>query len=391
MRATAIRALQLRDNRLMNELLIALLLAGTAPEAESMAAAGPPAATVAPATASLDPANAARYAQLALACVDRPWPYKSERVLASAEAVRPPRADHPVFFGCFDWHSAAHGHWLLVRLARLYPDQPFAAEARAALAARFTAERFAGEVAFFQEPDQKLFERPYGWAWLLRLALELRTWDDPQAQAWAQQVAPLERAIVERLSAYLPKLSYPVRSGVHPNTAFALGFALDYARAAGDANLERLAVERSRAYYLADAACPVTYEPSGEDFFSPCLLEADLMRRVLPPAEFSAWLDRFLPGLRSGAAGGLGNLEHPAQVTDPTDGKIVHLDGLNLVRAWTMRGIASALPAADPRRARLLKLADAHAASGLARVASGHYEGEHWLASFAVYLLTVPG
>jgi len=374
----------------MNELLIALLLTGTAPGAQSVAAAGTPAATVAPATAPLDPANAARYAQLALACIDRPWPYKSERVLASAESVRPPRADHPVFFGCFDWHSAAHGHWLLVRLARLYPDQPFAAEARAALAARFTAERFAGEVAFFQEPDQKLFERPYGWAWLLRLATELRTWDDPQAQAWVQQVAPLERAIVERLSAYLPKLSYPVRSGVHPNTAFALAFALDYARAAGDANLERLAVERSRAYYLADAACPVTYEPSGEDFFSPCLLEADLMRRVLPPAEFSAWLDRFLPGLRSGAAGGLGNLEHPAQVTDPTDGKIVHLDGLNLVRAWTMRGIASALPPADPRRARLLKLAAAHAASGLARVASGHYEGEHWLASFAVYLLTTP-
>ena len=374
----------------MNAMLIALLLTGTAPGAQSVAAAGPPAATVAPATAPLDPANAARYAQLALACIDRPWPYKSERVLASAESVRPPRADHPVFFGCFDWHSSAHGHWLLVRLARLFADQPFAAEARAALAARFTAERFAGEVAFFQEPDQKLFERPYGWAWLLRLATELRTWDDPQAQAWVQQVAPLERAIVERLSAYLPKLSYPVRSGVHPNTAFALAFALDHARAAGDANLEKLTVERSRAYYLSDAACPVAYEPSGEDFFSPCLLEADLMRRVLPAAEFSSWLDRFLPGLRSGAAGGLGNLEHPAQVTDPTDGKIVHLDGLNLVRAWTMRGIASALPPADPRRARLLRLADAHAASGLARVASGHYEGEHWLASFAVYLLTTP-
>ena len=376
-------------------LIVALLVAAAAtpaaPVAPPPAARPDPSPSAAPVPAALDPVHAARYTQLALACIDRPWPYKSERVLTSAESVRPPRADHPVFFGCFDWHSAAHGHWLLVRLARLYPDQPFAAEARAALAARFTAERFAGEVAFLAEADQKLFERPYGWAWLLRLATELRTWDDPQAQAWAAALAPLERAIVERLSAYLPKLSYPVRSGVHPNTAFALGFALDYARAVGDANLERLVVERSRAYYLADAACPVAYEPSGEDFFSPCLLEADLMRRVLPPAEFSAWLDRFLPGLRSGAAGGLGNLEHPAQVTDPTDGKIVHLDGLNLVRAWTMRGIASALPPADPRRARLLRLADAHAASGLARVASGHYEGEHWLASFAVYLLTLPG
>ena len=378
----------------MTLLTIAALLAAVSavPSASATPAAPPPATATAPA-AALDPANAARYARLALDCIDRPWPYKSERVLASAESVRPPRSDHPVFFGCFDWHSAAHGHWLLVRLARLYPDQPFAAEARAALAARFTDERVAGEVAFFQEPDQKLFERPYGWAWLLRLAAELRAWDDPDAQAWAAALAPLERTVVQRLSAYLPKLSYPVRSGVHPNTAFALGFAIDYARTVGDAGLEKLAIERSRSYYLADAACPVAYEPSGEDFFSPCLLEADLMRRVLPPAEFSAWLDRFLPGLRpaapgGGAGAGLGNLELPAKVTDPTDGKIVHLDGLNLVRAWTMRGIASALPPDDPRRARLAKLADAHAASGLARVASGHYEGEHWLASFAVYLET---
>lgn len=336
---------------------------------------------------TLDAAEAARYARLALSCIDRPYPFKSERVLTGAESVRPPRADHPVFFGCFDWHSAAHGHWLLVRLARLFPGEPLADEVRAALASRFTAERLAGEAAFFAEKEQKLFERPYGWAWLLRLAAELRTWDDPQAQAWADQLAPLEREIVARLSGYLPKLTYPVRSGVHPNTAFALAFALDYAREVGNAELERLAVERARAYYLADRACPVDYEPSGEDFFSPCLLEADLMRRVLPPAEFSSWLDRFLPGLREGR---LGNLGQPARVTDPADGKIVHLDGLNLVRAWTMRGIGAALPGDDTRRQRLFSLAEAHATSGLARVASGHYEGEHWLASFAVYLLTVP-
>lgn len=363
----------------MLTLLLSVLLASAgAAEAE---APGP----VAPVT--LDAAEAARYARLALSCIDRPYPFKSERVLTGAESVRPPRADHPVFFGCFDWHSAAHGHWLLVRLARLYPDEPWAADVRAALASRFTAERLAGEAAFFADPEQRLFERPYGWAWLLRLAADLRTWNDPEAQAWAKDLAPLEAAIVARLSSYLPKLSFAIRSGVHPNTAFALAFAVDYAREVGNAELERLAVERARTHYLADRACPVDYEPGGEDFFSPCLLEADLMRRVLAPAEFSSWLDRFLPGLRRGS---LGNLEQPAQVTDPADGKIVHLDGLNLVRAWTMRGIAVALPAGDARRGRLSALAEAHARSGLARVASGHYEGEHWLASFAVYLLTVP-
>jgi hypothetical protein len=267
----------------MRILPIVALIVATAP----MVTTGPAVAPVsAPPSVALDPANAARYAALALACVDRPWPYKSERVLTGPDAVRAPRADHPVFFGCFDWHSAAHGHWLLVRLARLYPDQPFAAEARAALDARLTAERVAGEVAFFADPEQRLFERPYGWAWLLRLAAELRTWDDGQARQWAAAIAPLEGAIVARLSAYLPKLSYPVRSGVHPNTAFALAFALDYARATGHAELEALAVARARAYYAADTACPVGYEPSGEDFFSPCLLEADLMRRVLAPQEF---------------------------------------------------------------------------------------------------------
>ncbi len=256
------------------------------------------------------------------------------------------------------------------------------------LAAHLTAENLRAEAAYFATKENRSFERMYGWAWALRLAAELRAWDDPDARQWAANLAPLERKLVALTSDYLPRLTSPIRSGVHPDTAFALAQALDYARAVGDADLEKLIVARAREYYLGDRAYPAGYEPSGEDFFSPGLNVADLLRRVLGPGEFSRWLDGYLPGLR---AGDLGSWARAAEVSDLSDPRIVHLVGLNLTRAWTMRGILSALPPEDPRGAPLEKSAQLHADAGLRYVSSGHYEGEHWLATFAVYLLTQTG
>jgi hypothetical protein len=327
------------------------------------------------------------FAKLALACIDREFPNKPEHVLDSAADAKVPREFHPAFFGCYDWHSSVHGHWMLVRLVKTVPNLPSRDEIRLRLAAHFTPEAMATEAQYLDIRSNRSFERTYGWAWTLRLANELATWDDPDAKAWRVNIEPLAKTIVARLKDFLPKLASPIRAGVHPNTAFALGEALDYARAAGDAELAALVARRAREYYGHDRACPLAYEPSGEDFFSPCLEEADLMRRVLPQAEFAKWLRAFLPGLAAGRPFPLS----PAVVTDPTDPRLVHLDGLNLTRAWTLRAVAQALPASDPRRKILEKAADAHAEAGLARVSSGNYEGEHWLASFAVYLLTNTG
>ena len=339
-------------------------------------------------------AAAARFARLALDCVHREYPNKIAHVLQDDADARPPRELTPAFYGCYDWHSAVHGHWLLARLARTFPDEPFAAEARAALARSLTPENVAAEVAYLTGEGRDTFERPYGLAWLLQLAAELREWDDPDARRWAAALAPLERAAAARLRSWLPKLSHPIRAGEHSQTAFAFGLALDWARGAGaDPDLAALLEERARALYFGDRGCPLDYEPSGQDFLSPCLAEADLVRRLLPPAEFAAWLGAFLPGLpldRVGCEGGAGWLE-PAVVTDPTDGKLAHLDGLNLSRAWMLDGIAAGLPAGDPRLAALRDAAAAHRASGLASVTGEHYEGGHWLASFAVYLVTGRG
>jgi len=336
--------------------------------------------------AALDTATAERFAGLALACVDREYPNKPEQVLESADDARPPKSFHPAFFGCYDWHSSVHGHWLLARLLETHPEIASAARIRAVLDAHFTPEAIAAETRFLDQKSNRAFERPYGWAWALRLAADLAalSGNDPQARAWRGRFQPFEDGLVERYVAYLPKLTHPIRTGVHPNTAFALAQALDYARATGRKDFERVLLSRSHFYFGEDRACPLAYEPSGEDFFSPCLAEADLMRRVLPPREFARWLRDFLPQLSKTRALRL----NPAVVTDPTDPRLVHLDGLNLSRAWMLRGIASGLPPKDSRRAILLKAADAHAAAGLARVSSGNYEGEHWLASFAVYLLT---
>jgi len=335
----------------------------------------------------LDSATAERFAKLALACIDREYPNKPEHVLDSAADAKPPRDFHPAFFGCYDWHSSVHGHWMLVRLLKIFPDLPARGEIRARLAAHFTAEAIATEARYLDIKSNKSFERTYGWAWTLRLATELGTWSDTDAKTWRGNLEPLAKTIAARLKDFLPKLTNPIRTGVHPNTAFALGEALDYARVAGDADLAALLTRRAREYYENDRACPLAYEPSGEDFFSPCLEEADLMRRVMPPADFAKWLHLFLPGLSAGKAFPLS----PAVVTDPTDPRLVHLDGLNLTRSWTLRAAARVLPAADGRRGILDRAAAAHAEAGLARVSSGNYEGEHWLASFAVYLLTEAG
>ena len=332
----------------------------------------------------LDAATSERFAKLALSCIDREFPNKPDHVLDSAADAKVPREFHPAFFGCYDWHSSVHGHWMLVRLLKTSPDFASGKEIRARLAAHFTRESGTTEARYLDVKSNKSFERTYGWAWTLRLATELGSWDDPDGKAWRANIDPLVKTLVARLKDFLPKLTNPIRTGVHPNTAFALGEALDYARAVHDADLEKLVIERARTYYENDRACPLAYEPSGEDFFSPCLEEADLMRRVMPRADFAKWLHLFLPGLAAGKPFPLS----PAVVADPTDPRLVHLDGLNLTRAWTLRAIARALPESDARRKVLERAAAAHAEAGLARVSSGNYEGEHWLASFAVYLLT---
>ncbi len=332
----------------------------------------------------LDAATAGRFAKLALACLDREYPNKPDPVLEGPADVKPTRDAHPAFYGCYDWHSSVHGHWMLARLLKAYPALPEADAIRARLDAHFSDDAIAAEARYLEAPGARTFERPYGWAWTLTLVGELETAGNPRQTAWRNRLKPLESAVVNRFQDYLPKLTRPVRSGIHPNTAFALSQALDYARATRRPDLEKILLSRSSFYYGQDRACPLAYEPSGEDFFSPCLAEADLMRRVLPAKDYGKWLKRFLPQLSPHKTFPLS----PVTVTDPTDPRLIHWDGLNLSRAWMLRGIANGLAPADSRRGVLLKAAAAHEEAGLARVTSGDYAGEHWLASFAVYLLT---
>jgi len=325
---------------------------------------------------ALDPADVTRFASLALDCVHREYPNKIAHVLNSDADARPPRELTPAFYGCYDWHSSVHGHWMLARAAHLYPDLPVSARALAALSRSITPANIAQETAYMNAPGRATFERPYGLAWLLALAQELREMNSPLAEV----LLPLQRAAAARLSAWLPRLSHPVRSGEHSQTAFALGLALDFAIRSDPALAAHLRA-RARIFFASDKACPAGYEPSGEDFLSPCLAEADLMRRVLDPDAFAAWFDSFLPALTY----------KPLTVTDPSDGKLAHLDGLNLSRAWMLTGIASALPPAHPRRAAILHLAEVHGKAGLASVTAAHYEGGHWLGSFALYYATGRG
>jgi hypothetical protein len=333
----------------------------------------------------LDAETAGRFAKLALACVHKEYPNKIAHTLNGDKDVKPPRELTPAFYGCYDWHSAVHGHWLLARLARRFPGESFAAEAREALDLSLTPEHITAEVAYLEGEGRASFERPYGLAWLLQLAAELREWDTPQAKRWSETLQPLVKAAVGHLSTWLPKLSHPVRIGEHNQTAFGLGLMIDWARTVGDTASAGLFETKARDLFLKDRACPLDYEPSGEDFLSPCLAEADLMRRLLPPKAFADWLTSFLPQI--GTTGWL----VPAVATDRTDGKLVHLDGLNLSRAWMLEGIAAGLPAGDAR-IPLLRLAAAdHRTSGLEAVTGIHYEGGHWLGSFATYLVTGRG
>ncbi|MBV9617833.1 MAG: DUF2891 domain-containing protein [Verrucomicrobia bacterium] len=343
-------------------------------------------------SAQFDATTAERFAKLALACVHKEYPNKISHLLNSDADVAPPRKLTPAFCGCYDWHSSVHGHWLLVRLLKSFPDAPFAKDAREALKQSLTAENLKQEAVYIRGEGRSSFERPYGLSWLLQLCAELREWDDPQAKEWSTNLKPLEDAAVERLSKWLPKLLNPVRIGEHDQTAFGLGLMFDYARTTKNDAFAKLIRDSAKKFFLADKNCPLNYEPSGEDFLSPCLGEADLMRRVLPQKEFANWLKQFLPQVPVGREGSENaDWLKVAISPDPSDPKLAHLDGLNLSRTWMFEGILSALPNDDPRRPALQAAADAHRHAGLAAVTGEHYEGGHWLGSFAVYLTTQRG
>jgi len=339
-------------------------------------------------TSTFDAKAAERFAKLALACVGKEYPNKISHVLNSDTDVAAPHKLTPVFYGCYDWHSSVHGHWLLVRLLRTFPDASFAAAARDALGKSLTAENLKREAAYIRGEGRASFERPYGLAWLLQLCAELHEWDDEQAREMSANLRPLEDAAVERLKNWLPKLSHPVRIGEHDQTAFGLGLILDYAHSTKNDSFAKLLTDSAKKFFLSDKDCPLNYEPSGEDFLSPCLAEADVMRRVLSQDEFAKWLKEFLPQIPTSASA---NWLQPVVSPDPSDPKLAHLDGLNLSRAWMLEGIASALPQDDLRQHGLSAAAGAHRRAGLAAVTGAHYEGGHWLGSFAVYLTTRRG
>ena len=323
--------------------------------------------------------TASKFAGLALGHVAREYPNKLDHVMGSLEDALTPRELHPIFFGSYDWHSCVHGYWLLATLRRLHPEIPEAAAIDTLFAQAFTDENIEAERAYLDRPTARGFERPYGWAWLLKLQAELLAHDAP----WAERMARLAEAFAQRFKHFLPRATYPIRTGVHSSTAFALALAHDYALAAKDQALTALLADKARAWYGADRGCQA-WEPSGDDFLSPALMEAECMRRMLEPARFRAWFAGFLP---DAAVSLPATLFAPATVSDRSDGKIAHLDGLNLSRAWCWRSISQALAPGDPVRAVAHDAAERHLAASLPHVA-GDYMGEHWLASFALLALT---
>ncbi len=328
----------------------------------------------------LTESQAMHFADMAMKCITKEYPNKPGQVFGSDADLKPPREIRPAFYGCFDWHSAVHGHWLLVAVLKRYPDATQAKSIRLALDRHFTRENMEAEVRFFLDSNNTSFERTYGWAWLLKLAEELHTWNDPQGRRWAEALQPLTGLIVKRYLEFLPKLNYPIRVGEHTNTAFGLAFAWDYANTTGHSELKKLVEKRSLEYYFADKKCPSSWEPGGYDFFSPCLTEAYLMARILPAPKFKQWLKEFLPGLLEGK---IPLMNTPARVSDRTDGKLVHLDGLNFNRAWCLYRIARTIP--DNKE--LIRAARLHLDASLPNIASGDYAGEHWLATFAMYAI----
>jgi hypothetical protein len=327
---------------------------------------------------------ASRFASIALGHLGREYPNKLDHVLTGPQDLKAPRALHPVFFGSFDWHSCVHGHWLLARLYRRFAHLPEAPAIRALLDAQFTAEKVGGELRYLEQPATRGFERPYGWAWALALQSELLRHESGEGRRWASSLAPLAREFVRRFEAYLPLATYPVRAGVHSNTAFALLLARDYAVAARNSGFAGVCADAALRWYRADRGC-AAWEPSQDDFLSPALIEAALMADLMPKEDFADWLAAFLP---QAARGEPATLFTPATVSDRSDGKIAHLDGLNLSRAWCWRRVLTELPASDPLRTRAQAAIDAHLTSALGHVAGDAYVGgEHWLATFALLAL----
>ncbi len=324
-------------------------------------------------TMSIDPALAERIARMILPNLHRAYPYKPVHVLFSDADARPPRELTPMFFGCFDWHSAVHSHWSLVRLLDTGESAPWQDEVRAALEQSFTSERAAGELAFLGAGGRESFEMPYGVAWLLELDRALAA-----HPGWREIMAPIVELCARRFGAWLTRLPAPIRSGEHSQSAFAMSLAIDRARAVGDSTMVSLIERRAREFHLTDRHAPLDWEPSAHDFLSPSLGVADLMARVLPAGELADWLDRFLPG---------GIALTPVEPVDRADGKLVHFDGLNFSRAWMLRRLAHALPGPDLRRPRLRRLSEEHGAAGLRALDSQHYAGTHWLGTFALYWL----
>lgn len=323
---------------------------------------------------NLDQAN--RLIQLPMHCIQTPLPYKSGHVIADSSDFQFPQEHHPAFYGCFDWHSAVHGHWSMVWLLKQYPDMEVSEEAKSMLVANLTAENIRKEIEYFQlNRYVRSFERTYGWAWLLKLQAELDSWQDPIGQEMAANLQPLSDTICVKYMSYLPKLVYPIRVGEHTNTAFGLTFAWDYADQSGNQELKEIIESRARDFYTTDSGCPWSWEPSGYDFLSPCLEEADLMRRVLSVDEYSNWLNEFLPDLQSSEG------YVPAVVSDRTDGKLVHLDGLNFSRAWCLYSMSNG-------DRDFTRLAEEHLQFSLGNIVDGDYAGEHWLGSFALYALS---
>jgi len=329
----------------------------------------------------IDKDMAQRFARIALGHVTREYPNHIMHVFDGPETDITPSALHPVFYGSFDWHSCVHGYWMLARLLRLHPDMASAPDIRALFDTMLAADKVEGECRYFDRPSSRGYERPYGWGWLLKLGAELEGHENP---TWAEALSPLTQRIVARFEAFLPLATYPVRVGTHYNTAFALRLAADYAEAAGKYGFLSLLQQTARRWYGEDRHCAAWGEPSGDEFLSSSLIEAECMRRLLPADDFAQWFADFLPELGKGEPA---HLMQPATVSDRSDGKIAHLDGLNLSRAWCFLALAAALPQQDRRHTVLADAAARHLQSGLSHVA-GDYMGEHWLASFAVLALT---
>jgi hypothetical protein len=314
-------------------------------------------------------------------CIDQEYPNKLGQVLGDASYLAEPSELHPAFYGCFDWHSSVHGHWTLLNIIKELPDFEHREKVMEKLNKNITREHIEIEVNYFDDVHNKNFERTYGWAWLLKVAETLRDWDTDESRQLYDNLEPLVDLIVQKYIEFLPKLNYPIRVGEHPNTAFGLSFALDYAQKYSP-ELEAVIIDRARSYYMGDSGCPINWEPGGFDFLSPCLQEASLMNKVLPAEEFETWMDTFLPGFRKNPRAYL----EVAEVTDRSDGKLAHLDGLNFSRAWCLYELGNALD-----NKAMIDLANEHFSYSYEMMDSGEYAGTHWLASFALYAVLKSG